>query len=296
MILSGSSSTIDFSRMEFIPECNREFPVACYKYDLFDRIEPWHWHDQFEIALIEGGNAVLNIEGTEYTVSSGEGYFVNSGALHSLANINGKKCGVRCVVFTKEFVGGFPDSVFFRKYLAPLSEPGRFSGCILKNDCGWQFGICGCIAKIFSLCESEEEMYELKTRELLTEAIALAANNIPAQKAKSSAFEQNYIAKTKTMLLFIWRNYGGPVTLSDIAKAGAVSKNECMLCFGKTVGISPIQYLKNYRLEKAEEMLRLTDKKVAEISELCGFQDKSYFTKAFREKFGETPFSIKKRK
>lgn len=71
MILSGSSSTIDFSRMEFIPECNREFPVACYKYDLFDRIEPWHWHDQFEIALIEGDPHYLDNDIKRYPL----GYF-----------------------------------------------------------------------------------------------------------------------------------------------------------------------------------------------------------------------------
>ena len=78
MILSGSSSTIDFSKMEFIPECDREFPVTCYEYDLCERIEPWHWHDQFEAALVEGGEAFLCIEGCEYSLRSGEGYFINS--------------------------------------------------------------------------------------------------------------------------------------------------------------------------------------------------------------------------
>ena len=78
-----------------------------------------------------------------------------------------------------------------------------------------------------------------------------------------------------------------------------------MLCFNKTVGTSPIQYLKNYRLEKAEELLRVTNKKVeaaqdvrfdAFQTELCGFQDKSYFTKSFREKFGKAPLEVRKNK
>ena len=137
-------------------------------------------------------------------------------------------------------------------------------------------------------------MYEIKVRELATEIIALAADSIKNRAAGGSGSKRSYISKTKAMLLFIWQNYSRPITLSDIAKAGAVSKNECMLCFGKTVGISPIQYLNNYRLEKAEEMIRFTDKKISEISELCGFQDKSYFTKAFREKFGKTPLCIRK--
>lgn len=294
MILSGSSSTIDFSRMEFIPECDREFPIACYEYDLCERAEPWHWHDQFEIALIDGGDAVLSIEGTEYTVEPGEGYFVNSGALHSLFGKGGKSSRVRCVVFSKELVGGFSESVFWQKYLLPLTEQEDFFGCVLAKDSGWQEKICACVNEIFSACKSEADMYEIKVRELATEIIALAADSIKNRAAGGSGSEHSYISKTKAMLLFIWQNYSRPITLSDIAKAGAVSKNECMLCFGKTVGISPIQYLKNYRLEKAEEMIRFTDKKISEISELCGFQDKSYFTKAFREKFGKTPLCIRK--
>lgn len=295
MILSGSSSTIDFSKMEFIPECDREFPVTCYEYDLCERIEPWHWHDQFEAALVEGGEAFLCIEGCEYSLRPGEGYFINSGALHSLSNISGKSCRVRCVVFTKEFVGGFADSVFWRKYLLPLVERRDFSGCVLSAENEWQAKIRRCIEEIFALFKSEADMYELVATELVTKIVALAAENSAHSFAEEHA-ENNYISKVKTMLLYIWQNYQRQITLSDIAKAGALSKNECMLCFNKTVGTSPIQYLKNYRLEKAEELLRVTNKKIGEISELCGFQDKSYFTKSFREKFGKAPLEVRKNK
>ncbi len=282
--------------MEFIPECSREFPVTCYEYDLCERIEPWHWHDQFEAALIEGGEALLCIEGSEYSLRSGEGYFINSGALHSLSNISGKSCRVRWVVFSKEFVGGFAESVFWRKYLLPLSKHHDFPGCILSRENEWQAEICRCIEKIFALCKSEEDMYELKTRELVTKIIAFAAENAAQQPSAEGHAENSYVSKVKAMLLYIWQNYPQPITLSDIANAGALSKNECMLCFGKTVGTSPIQYLKNYRLEKAEELLRVTNKKVGEISELCGFPDKSYFTKSFREKFGKAPLEVRKNK
>ena len=230
--------------MEFIPECDREFPVTCYEYDLCERIEPWHWHDQFEAALVEGGEAFLCIEGCEYSLRPGEGYFINSGALHSLSNISGKSCRVRCVVFTKEFVGGFADSVFWRKYLLPLVERRDFSGCVLSAENEWQAKIRRCIEEIFALFKSEADMYELEARELVTKIVALAAENSAHSFAEEHA-ENNYISKVKTMLLYIWQNYQRQITLSDIAKAGALSKNECMLCFNKTVGTSPIQYLKN---------------------------------------------------
>ena len=79
------------------------------------------------------------------------------------------------------------------------------------------------------------------------------------------------------------------LTLAEIASSGATSKNECMLCFNRTVGLSPIQYVKSYRLVRAKELLSSGTLKIAQIAELCGFQDTSYFSKSFREKYGKTP-------
>ena len=73
VILSDRTSTIDFSKMEFIPECSADFPTACYAYNLLSRTEPWHWHDQFEIAFLLSGQAKLLLEGREYLLSAGSG-------------------------------------------------------------------------------------------------------------------------------------------------------------------------------------------------------------------------------
>ena len=49
------------------------------------------------------------------------------------------------------------------------------------------------------------------------------------------------------------------------------------------LGITPIQYVKQYRVEKAAELLRSTRLKTGEIGAECGFTDGSYFIKIFRE-------------
>ena len=54
-------------------------------------------------------------------------------------------------------------------------------------------------------------------------------------------------------------------------------------------GVTLRQYIINYRLRLASRLLRLTKRSIAEISEVCGFTDASYFTKIFRQHFGVTP-------
>ncbi len=57
----------------------------------------------------------------------------------------------------------------------------------------------------------------------------------------------------------------------------------------KKLGITLKQYVIAYRLRIARSLLETTEKTTAEIAELTGFTDASYFTKTFKSTFGQTP-------
>lgn len=54
-------------------------------------------------------------------------------------------------------------------------------------------------------------------------------------------------------------------------------------------GLSPSQFIRNYRLQKALEILSREEIRVSELAMQVGFNDTSYFIKCFREKFGVSP-------
>lgn len=58
---------------------------------------------------------------------------------------------------------------------------------------------------------------------------------------------------------------------------------------------SPVELLRKIRLNKAREMLSTTDKSISEIAYEVGFNAPAYFTKVFRDTFGETPSEMKTR-
>ena len=55
------------------------------------------------------------------------------------------------------------------------------------------------------------------------------------------------------------------------------------------VGTTPIQYVKQLRIQKAAELLASTDQRIADIGAACGFQEMSYFAKTFRTVKGQAP-------
>ena len=62
-----------------------------------------------------------------------------------------------------------------------------------------------------------------------------------------------------------------------------------MACFRRVLGLSPMEYLLNHRLEQACHLLLTTHWPVSQVAEACGFGDASYFGKAFRKKTGLSP-------
>lgn len=85
------------------------------------------------------------------------------------------------------------------------------------------------------------------------------------------------------------KHYNGELTLAKIAESVNLSENECLRCFRNMISTTPIQYVKQIRIQKAAELLISTDWKISDIGSECGFQEMSYFAKIFRELKGCTP-------
>lgn len=88
---------------------------------------------------------------------------------------------------------------------------------------------------------------------------------------------------------YIKLNYMGDITLSDISKRYHYSVSHFCLLFKSHTGYSFTQYLNQYRMKKACELLSDFKYKVYEISELVGFQTLPYFNRVFKQSFGCSP-------
>lgn len=93
----------------------------------------------------------------------------------------------------------------------------------------------------------------------------------------------------KEVLAYISENYSGNITLESLSKiAGMNPKYFCRYFKGMTER-TPIDYLNYYRIESACEMLSFRDISIKEAAISCGFNDESYFIKAFKKYKGITP-------
>ncbi len=145
-------------------------------------------------------------------------------------------------------------------------------------------------------CASEEDGFEFEMREQLSRFIWLLFENFHSSEKKPSQKVLRDGERTKIMLQYIQEHYGEEISLRQIAESAHICESECLRCFRKMIGRTPIQYVKHLRVQKAAELLFATDWKISEIGMKCGFQEMSYFAKAFRELKGCTPHEFRERR
>ncbi|MCA5006700.1 AraC family transcriptional regulator [Sphingobacterium bovistauri] len=87
---------------------------------------------------------------------------------------------------------------------------------------------------------------------------------------------------------FVRKHITEKISLESLQKVANMSKSSLIRMFKKELGISPMEYVINQRLQHAKELLRMT-KSVKESCFGSGFTDVNYFVRLFKSREGVTP-------
>ncbi len=100
---------------------------------------------------------------------------------------------------------------------------------------------------------------------------------------------RNFSESVRRALDYIDRNLSIELRIDDICKKIYVARSTLIKRFGEEVGMSIGEYITSEVMTRCEQLLCETDMTIGEISERFGFCDQFYFSRRFKEKYGETP-------
>lgn len=98
--------------------------------------------------------------------------------------------------------------------------------------------------------------------------------------------EDNRIAKT---VMYIRKHLNESIELEKLAEISCLSKDHFIRLFKKELGNTPLQYINQKKIEKAQLLLITEDLAVKEIAFQLAFEDYSYFNRLFKKITGVTP-------
>ena len=103
---------------------------------------------------------------------------------------------------------------------------------------------------------------------------------------QSSKMSDYYI---KEAIHYIEQNFQNNITIEEIASVCGINRSYFGKIFRKSTGRSPQEFLMNYRMVKATELLKLTSLSIAEIGSAVGYENQLHFSRAFKTIYGISP-------
>lgn len=108
---------------------------------------------------------------------------------------------------------------------------------------------------------------------------------------KGSVREENDITSVyiENALKFIQYNYSHSIDITSIADSIGISRSHLYRVFIKHLGLSPNDYLTQYRINRACSLLRNSDLTISNIANSVGYDDPLYFSRVFKKVKGVSP-------
>lgn len=280
------------NQSEILPNSDELFPASAYLADLEKYVTkevPWHWHKEIEALVVVQGTARVFLGEQCFSVPAGSGIFCNSNVLHRFAIDGDENCIFHSIVVDSSVMGGSAESIFSQKYIFPLTKAHNLPFVFFSPTEEWQKECLAAIENAHQACAMEYEGYEFVIREEISKLCLLIIQHHHEQVYEADhSFSIDARRMTKLMK-YIQEHYQDQITLKDLADTVNLCPRECQRCFKKILHTSPTNYILQFRLKHAIDLLMNTDLSVMEISGATGFNSPSYFSKMFRKHFGESP-------
>lgn len=285
------------SKEELLPGFLPDFPyiATCCELDKYvEPVVPWHWHRTVELFYMESGCLEYTTPGGKWIFPAGSGGMVNSNVLHaSQIHPSGSRNIQLLHLFAPAFLSGEHGNRMETKYILPLTTAPGIEMIALYPEDPEQAQILKQIRGAFEISE-EEWGYEFKLRDCLSGIwlkLLEQARPVMERRRRSSGVDD----QIKMLMIYIHEHYRESISVEQLAKAAHISKRLCFRLFQDNLHMTPVEYMRSCRLQKACQLLAKTKEPITRIADQCGLGSSSYFGKVFREHFECSPAQYRRK-
>lgn len=280
------------SKEEKLPYDTPDFPYLASRAELNSYREPfvpWHWHNAIELFYIESGKLKYYTPHKSIVFPAGSAGMVNANVLHKTQVQTHTEDNIQLLhIFDPQFLAGNRGSLIEQKYISPIITASQIELIVLSPDEPAQAAVIELVREAFSLQE-DEFGYEFKIRETLSRIwLELFPICAPLLQEKSQSKDIS-TDKIKGMMIYIHEHYAEKISIRELASAVFLSERECYRAFRNHLHMTPVDYIRSYRIQIACQMLAESEVPITEVGTACGMENSSYFGKVFREATGYTP-------
>jgi signal transduction histidine kinase/DNA-binding response OmpR family regulator len=157
---------------------------------------------------------------------------------------------------------------------------------------GYECGADSYISKPFSA-----QLLKVRLRNLLENHLRLknffTDGSCTVEKEEISSMEQDFVDKLRSLINNNLRN--SKLNIDDLSDEMGFSRVQFYRKTKSLTGYAPNELVRITRLKLSRKLLTTTDKNISEIAYEVGFSSPSYFSKCYKDYFGESPLDNQKK-
>ncbi len=268
-----------------------------------------HVHETIELHFILEGQRLMFVDRETYRLSPHSAIVVNHNLIHKTSTAPGFPPDHHN--FILQLDRSRFDQILRVAGLRGFDDFGdRFNGVATFNDSEWRL-ILAVISEFKAMCE-EDKMGAAVSMEdahafLYLQALELASIFAKARRrllqveleANQKVVPETVVMtgvhqKVHEVALYLQTHIHESVSLEELAQRFFMSRSYLTRSFRNVTGFSVVEYMTYIRIQKAQQLLRESDRSITEIADLCGFGNITYFEKVFKTTTGHTPVQYRK--
>lgn len=236
-----------------------------------------HWHSNLELIYLLMGEAQINVNGKAYQAKSGDIVILNTNDIHQIQALSDDIHYYSLVLDQKFCIDQGFDTLNHEFNVVTQDVEMRNIFQIIGHEMG-----------------KEKKYYQDAVRALSITMLILLFRNQRLREKKRIDTQIPQVHYVKDAIEYIHQNYREDLSLDEIASYVGVSKYHFSRVFKDATSLTINQYINNLRCQQARQLLLTTELPVSEVAEQTGFRSVSYFTKAYKRLFSQTPTESRK--
>jgi AraC-like DNA-binding protein/quercetin dioxygenase-like cupin family protein len=252
-----------------------------------------HSHSFYEIVYIDKGFSMHSCNDETTVLTSGDLFAIRPGEVH--AYISAHHTYLYNCLFYKEALEGFLSEIVKLPGVEQVFGERKSKWEKLHLDFAERREVLLYLEKMkweqVNCCTG----WEINMKSLLISFLVLYSrlvkNHCSNMKTSNKAA---YLPHVHNSLKYLEENYQRDFLMKEMADAVKLSPDYISRQVRNAVGLTPVEYLRNFRIAKAMEKLKTTDMPISEIAISSGFGDVSNFSRQFKQVVGVPPTVFRK--
>lgn len=241
-----------------------------------------------ELVIVCSGSAIFRLDDQQFPIAQGDVFLLTGDYTKEVIKAN--KLNM-CSIFYHD--------AHMQRSAASFRHMEGFQKLFVENPLAKLYGdhhhlkaddyLIDDLETLIARMELETRLRDVGYEQVLNSTFFILVTLIARAYSSNELFVANAQGGITQVMAYMRCHYDEDLTLEKLAAMAHTSPRHFDRCFKDAYHTSPLQFIRNLRLERACILLEQTHLSITEISMQCGFADVNYFSKSFKSVYEVTP-------